>query len=106
MLKASALTLLISLGCASADGTPHQQPSPEAQHEPYLVTQCDEDTAFLSWETPDGIVHVSQHVETTNGGAKQTAVVQHYSQTPPFDAEFGDTPIRVFADLSVCALNP
>jgi hypothetical protein len=93
------LPLLLSLGCASADGTyPNPLPSPEAQQEPSDVESCSQDTAFVSWES-DGLVHVSRR-------EGRTAVIQHYAETPPFVDVFGGQPIRVDSDLTVCLLSP
>lgn len=91
------LPLLLSLGCASADGSPHpppEEPSPEAQQEPSQV--CEDAPGFVAWES-NGLVHVSKRE-----GA--TAVIQHYDRTPPFFDVFGDVPMFVSADLSVCLL--
>lgn len=96
MKRFGILPLLLSLGCASADGSapiPPEQASPEAHHESSV---CRVDETFVAWQS-DGLTHVSQR----KGALTFT---EHYSDAPPFRSEFQGVDVSVSADLDVCLL--
>lgn len=99
-MKLLILPLLLSLGCASADGHP---PSPEAQHEPSTdVDACVRD-ASLSVRQTERFYEVTRAAgASASGGVRTFAQLLYAEGPPPFVVDFGDVLAEVRSDLTVC----
>ena len=92
--------MMVSLGCASADGTP--APSPGAQQEPSDVESCQTDDAYTVSVTADGYDVSRRRPESASGGVRIFAEVHSAEGPPPFAVDFGDEVVEVRSDLTVC----
>jgi len=96
----TALALLCSIGCGSADGSPPIHPveaSPEPQHEAYDVCEPAASDDFVAWQS-EGLTHVSQR-------RGNVVIVQHYDRETPFEVEFQGLDVIVSNELDVCVIQ-
>jgi hypothetical protein len=93
------LTLVVLIGCASADGHPPDS-SPEAQPDHFTeVSDCVAPSHYLAWQSTDGLVYVSRQ------DAPGTFQIVTSTEQTPFTMDFDGVQLLVQDNLELCLLG-